>query len=52
MSENKVFGMKTEQGRWVFVLLGLLMNLCLGAVYAFSVFKKPLQDLWSSFSRI
>ena len=47
MSEQKLFGMKTEQGRWMFVLLGLLMNLCLGAVYAFSVFKKPLQDLWS-----
>jgi MFS transporter, OFA family, oxalate/formate antiporter len=46
MLEEKVFGMKAEQGRWVFVLLGLLMNLCLGAVYAFSVFKKPLQDLW------
>jgi len=46
MSETKVFGLKPEQGRWVFVLLGLLMNICLGAVYAFSVFKKPLQDLW------
>jgi len=46
MSEQKLFGMKAEQGRWMFVLLGLLMNICLGAVYAFSVFKKPLQDLW------
>ncbi|MCK4571160.1 OFA family MFS transporter [Candidatus Bipolaricaulota bacterium] len=46
MSEQKVFGMKAEQGRWIFVLLGLLMNICLGAVYAFSVFKNPLQDLW------
>ena len=47
MSEQKVFGMKAEQGRWIYVLLGLLMNICLGAVYAFSVFKKPLQELWS-----
>ncbi len=47
MVEQKVFGMKAEQGRWIFVLLGLLMNICLGSVYAFSVFKKPLQDLWS-----
>lgn len=46
MSEQKVFGMKAEQGRWMFVLLGLLMNICLGSVYAFSVFKKPLQELW------
>ena len=43
MSEQKVFGMKAEQGRWIFVLLGLLMNICLGAVYAFSVFRGPLE---------
>lgn len=43
MSEQKLFGMSTEQGRWVFVLLGMLMNLCLGAVYAFSVFREPLE---------
>jgi len=43
MSEEKVFGMKAESGRWVFVLLGLLMNICLGAVYAFSVFRGPLE---------
>ena len=46
MSDERIFGMKPETGRWMFVLLGLLMNLCLGAVYAFSVFKKPLQELW------
>ncbi|MDD5264865.1 MAG: OFA family MFS transporter [Candidatus Bipolaricaulis sp.] len=47
MSEVKVFGMKAETGRWIFVLVGLLMNVCLGAVYAFSVFRKPLEGLWS-----
>jgi len=46
MSDERVFGMKAETGRWTFVLLGLLMNICLGAVYAFSVFKTPLRDLW------
>jgi len=46
MAEERVFGMKPEAGRWLFVLLGLLMNLCLGAVYAYSVFKKPLQAMW------
>ncbi len=46
MSEEKVFGMKAEAGRWIFVLVGLLMNVCLGAVYAFSVFRKPLEGLW------
>jgi len=47
MLDERIFGMKAETGRWVFVLLGLLMNICLGAVYAFSVFKTPLQNLWT-----
>ena len=46
MTEERVFGMKPEAGRWAFVLVGLLMNVCLGAVYAFSVFRKPLEGLW------
>jgi OFA family oxalate/formate antiporter-like MFS transporter len=46
MTEERVFGTKPEAGRWVFVLVGLLMNICLGAVYAFSVFRKPLEGLW------
>ncbi len=44
MSEQKLFGATVEQGRWGFILLGLLMNLCLGAVYAFSVFRGPLES--------
>jgi len=47
MPNERVFGMKPELGRWGFVLLGLLMNICLGAVYAFSVFKVPLQTQWA-----
>lgn len=43
MVEHRLFGMPTERGRWVFVLLGMLMNVCLGAVYAFSVFRAPLE---------
>jgi MFS family permease len=43
MTEERVFGLKPEAGRWIFVLVGLLMNVCLGAVYAFSVFRKPLE---------
>ncbi len=43
---SRPFGLRPELGRWGFVGLGLAINLCLGAVYAFSVFKKPLIDLW------
>lgn len=32
--------------RWLLIAAGFLINLCLGAVYSFSVFRKPLEDLW------
>ncbi|MCX7750783.1 MAG: OFA family MFS transporter [Candidatus Bipolaricaulota bacterium] len=32
--------------RWVYVGLGFLINVCAGAVYAYSVFRKPLEELW------
>lgn len=41
--EERLFGMRAVHGRWVFVALGLLINICLGAVYAFSVFRGPLE---------
>ncbi|MBC7093729.1 OFA family MFS transporter [Candidatus Bipolaricaulota bacterium] len=46
MPAVRVGGMPAEKGRWLFVGFGLLANVCLGAVYAFSVFRKPLEDLW------
>ena len=39
----KLFGMPAEKGRWVFVILGLVINLCLGSIYSWSVFRLPLQ---------
>jgi MFS family permease len=41
--EERLFGMRAVHGRWVFVALGLMINICLGAVYAFSVFRGPLE---------
>jgi OFA family oxalate/formate antiporter-like MFS transporter len=41
----RLFGMKAEAGRWIFVILGFIINICLGSVYAFSVFKTPVQKL-------
>ncbi|HOE17459.1 MAG TPA: OFA family MFS transporter [Syntrophorhabdaceae bacterium] len=49
MSEDtKVFGMSANAGRWLFVVLGMIINMCLGAVYAYSVFKKPLETLFNA----
>jgi len=44
--DTKLFGMKAESGRWIFILLGFIINICLGSVYAFSVFKKPVQEMF------
>ena len=48
VNDTKVYGVPAETGRWVFVLAGMVMNLCLGTVYAWSVFRKPLQELFST----
>ncbi len=42
-----LFGMKAERGRWIFVALGLIINICLGSIYSWSVFRLPLQKLFS-----
>jgi MFS family permease len=40
----KVLGMEAEKGRWVLVLLGMIINLCLGSIYSWSVFVAPLTN--------
>jgi MFS family permease len=42
-SDEKVLGMPAASGRWVFVVLGLIMCVCLGAVYAYSIFLAPVK---------
>ena len=49
-SQNKVFGMSAASGRWLFVVLGLVMNVCLGAVYAYSIFLKPVRESFKDIS--
>lgn len=39
-----VFGMPAERGRWLFIPLGMMVLLCLGTVYSWSVFRKPLEN--------
>src|SRR4030042_3167349 len=39
-----LFGMPPEKGRWGLVASGLVINLLLGSVYAWSVFVEPLTD--------
>ena len=43
-----LFGMPLEKGRWVLVASGLIINLCLGTLYSWSVFVDPLTDYFST----
>jgi len=45
--QTKLFGMPAEKGRWILVLLGFMINLCLGSVYAYSVFNMPVRNLFN-----
>lgn len=42
----RVLGMDANKGRWMLIVVGLLINVCLGSIYAFSVFRKPLETFW------
>lgn len=45
--DGTLFGMPAEKGRWVLVILGMVINLCLGSIYSWSVFVKPLTDYFT-----
>jgi MFS family permease len=44
MPTATVFGLPARQGRWGFVILGFLINLCMGGNFSWSVFRKPLEQ--------
>jgi MFS transporter, OFA family, oxalate/formate antiporter len=45
MPEIKVFGLPAQQGRWLFIPLGIIVMLCMGTVYSWSIFRKPIEKL-------
>ncbi len=48
MSQTKtIFSMPAEKGRWILVALGLVINLCLGTIYSWSVFVNPLTEYFA-----
>jgi len=40
--------MEAEKGRWILVLCGLFINLCLGTIYSWSVFVTPLTEYFTT----
>lgn len=41
--ELKLFGLPAQRGRWLLIPLGMGVLLCLGSVYSWSIFRKPLE---------
>ncbi len=39
-----LFGLPAHQGRWLLIPLGILLLLCLGTVYSWSLFRAPLEQ--------
>jgi len=42
-----IMGMDAEKGRWALVIIGMLINLCLGTIYSWSVFVAPLTSYFT-----
>ncbi len=48
MSDDvKVLGMPAATGRWLMVIVGLIIQLCLGAIYAYGVVRVPIQKYFT-----
>jgi MFS transporter, OFA family, oxalate/formate antiporter len=47
MQQTQLFGLQAEKGRWLLIPLGITVLLCLGTVYSWSIFRKPLEKLLS-----
>ncbi len=44
VSTVRVLGRPAEQGRWLLIPLGMMVLLCLGTVYSWSIFRTPLEN--------
>lgn len=48
MSEFRLFGLRAESARWILVASGLITTICLGSIYAYSVIRVPLEELFTA----
>ena len=44
----KILGMPPESGRWLLIIIGTIIELCLGAVYAYSIISVPLKTIFTA----
>jgi MFS family permease len=47
-ANQKILGMDVLKGRWVLIILGMIINLCLGTIYSWSVFVAPLTTYFTT----
>ena len=40
----EILGIPAHRGRWLLIPLGMIMLLCLGSVYSWSIFRTPLEN--------
>lgn len=45
MKEARILGMTPKKGRWLFIPLGIIIFMCLGTIYSWSIFRIPLEKL-------
>ncbi len=43
MENLKLFGLPADRGRWLFIPLGIIILLCLGTAYSWSIFRKTIE---------
>ena len=47
-TNEKIMGMDALKGRWILIVLGMIINLCLGTIYSWSVFVAPLTTYFTT----
>lgn len=47
MKKKDIIGLPLEKERWLFVILGIIIFICLGTIYSWSIFRKPLEQLFN-----
>lgn len=45
MGSKKFLGLSLEKGRWILIPVGIIIYMCLGTVYSWSVFRKPIENI-------
>ena len=43
-TRTNILGLDPLRGRWFYLVFGILINICLGSVYSWSVFRRPIEE--------